>query len=508
MPRNTRSTRSAILSQRPRGSRPDLPGQLSHHLRNNGWAKPGQRIGVAVSGGADSVALFLLLLELREKLGIVLSVAHFNHQLRGRSSENDEKFVARLAASHGVPCFLAHQDIAFKSRRERSNLEDAARRARYAFFERLVSQGKLDRIAVAHTSDDQAETVLAHLLRGSGLAGLAGIHPEFGSVFRPLLNFRRADLRAYLRARRQPWREDLTNRDTKRTRARIRLKLVPFLQKHFQPLVVEHLCQLAEFARIDETWLTSCATERLNSLAAEIEGEVRIPVAHFRPTLDLQPKDREIPNNLTFARALAGRMVRLLVARVKPGSGQLSAVHVDAVLRLAQQPDSGNLVQLPGAVEVRRLRDCLCFRPSSAGSGRSRTLPSSFSHTIQLGPSPVDVLLREQSCCLRFRVIDWSAQGRDTSIRGALLDRDRVGLPLVVRNWRPGDSMRPIGHQKPHKLSRMLNELGVSRWQKASWPVLDSAGKIAWTRGLPVCAEFAVGSSTRQALVISEVPYS
>jgi len=508
MPRNTRSTRSAILSQRPRGSRPDLPGQLSHHLRNNGWAKPGQRIGVAVSGGADSVALFLLLLELREKLGIVLSVAHFNHQLRGRSSENDEKFVARLAASHGVPCFLAHQDIASKSRRERSNLEDAARRARYDFFERLVSQGKLDRIAVAHSADDQAETVLAHLLRGSGLAGLAGIHPEFGSVFRPLLNFRRADLRAYLRARRQPWREDLTNRDTKRTRARIRLKLVPFLEKHFQPLVVEHLCQLAEFARIDEAWLTSCATERVNSLAAEIEGEVRIPVAHFRPTLDLQPKDREIRNNLTFARALAGRMVRLLVARVKPGSGQLSAVHVDAVLRLAQQPDSGNLVQLPGAVEVRRLRDCLCFRPSSAGSGRSGPLPSSFSHNIQLGPSPVDVLLREQSCCLRFRVIDWSAQGRDTSITGALLDRDRVGLPLVVRNWRPGDSMRPIGHQKPHKLSRMLNELGVSRWQKASWPVLDSAGKIAWTRGLPVCAEFAVGSSTRRALVISEVPYS
>lgn len=509
MPRNSRSTRTAVLAPRPHGSHPDLAGLVFQHLRNNDWVKPGQRIGVAVSGGADSVALFLLFLELREKLGIVLSVVHFNHKLRGRSSENDEKFVASLAASHRVPCFLTHEDIASKSRRERSNLEDAARRARYAFFERLVSQGKLDRIAVAHTADDQAETVLAHLLRGSGLAGLAGIHPEFGSVFRPFLHFRRADLRAYLRGRRQPWREDLSNRDTKRTRARIRLKLVPFLEKHFQPMVVEHLCQLADFARTDEGWLTSSARERVNSLATEVEEELRIPVAHLRPALELQ-QDREIGDakNLEFVRAITSRMVRLLVAKVKPASGQLSAVHVGAVLRLAQQPDSGNLVQLPGGVEVRRLRDCLCFRAAPAGSVHSVPVGHSFLHTIELGASPVAVLLGDQSCCLRFTVIDWSAQGRDTSITGAVLDRERVGLPLVVRNWRPGDSMRPVGHQKPHKLSRMLNELGVSRWQKVSWPVLESGGKIAWTRGLPVGAEFAVGSFTRQALVISEVPYS
>ena len=150
---------------------------------------PGQRVGVAVSGGADSLALLLLLFELKEKLGIVVSIVHFNHKLRGRASDADEKFVAKLAERLGLPFFVDREDISGKSKRERANLEDAARRARYAFFERLVAEGQLDKIAVAHTADDQAETVLAHILRGTGLAGLGGIHPEFGCVFRPLLQF-------------------------------------------------------------------------------------------------------------------------------------------------------------------------------------------------------------------------------------------------------------------------------------------------------------------------------
>src|SRR5208282_5231773 len=152
-----------------------LASSHSPHLR------PGQRIGVAVSGGADSVALLHLLLELRDKLGLVLSVVHLNHKLRGRASDADEKFVAKLAAKHGLPFFVAREDVSAKAKRERVNLEDAARRARYAFFDGLVSEGQLERIAVAHTADDQAETVIAHILRGTGLAGLAGIHPETGA---------------------------------------------------------------------------------------------------------------------------------------------------------------------------------------------------------------------------------------------------------------------------------------------------------------------------------------
>ena len=159
------------------------------------FLRPGDRVGVAVSGGADSVALLLLLLELRERLGIVLSTLHFNHKLRGKASDADEKFVAKLAAKHGLEFHSASGDIAKKAKKERANLEDTARRARYDYFRSLVDSGVCTRIAVAHTVDDQAETVLAHILRGTGLAGLSGIHPVAGPVLRPLLTIRRLELR-------------------------------------------------------------------------------------------------------------------------------------------------------------------------------------------------------------------------------------------------------------------------------------------------------------------------
>lgn len=491
------------------------PSELAHkllrHLHGCDWAHPGKRVAVAVSGGADSVALLLLFLELREPLGIVLSVAHFNHQLRGRASDGDEKFVAALASRHGLSFFVWRDDIASKAARERANLEDAARRARYSFFESLARENHLDKVAVAHTADDQAETVLSHILRGTGLAGLGGIHPEAGIVFRPLLTFRRSELRAYLRARRQAWREDATNRDTSRLRARIRHKLLPVLEKRFQSAVVEHLSQLADLARDEDAWLESSAELRLFLCASESDGEWRIsirdlvapsvPPGEQTPSPAWQAWTRRAPD------AMSKRMIRLLVKKAKPHSGQLSSVHVLAVLHLAQQPGSGKSLPLPGGVEVRRERDLLCFRPHAKNSRQNaaETRLSAYSHTLNLQTGQADVPLVEHSCCLHFRVIDWPPEGRETILTGAVLDRDSLRSPLVVRNWRPGDSVQPLGHRKRHKLSRLLNEAGVSRWQKASWPVLTCGGSVVWTRGLPVAVDFAATSSTRKGVVITEV---
>lgn len=487
--------------------------RLFHSLRENHWAPAGQRIGVAVSGGADSVALLFLLFELKQKLGIVLSVVHFNHKLRGRASDTDERFVSNLARRLELPFLVDREDISRKSKRERANLEDAARRARYAFFERLVAARQLDTIAVAHTADDQAETVLSHILRGTGLAGLGGIHPEFGSIFRPLLHFRRAGLRAYLRSRRQDWREDATNRDTKRTRARIRLKLMPLLEKQFQPSVVDHLCRLADLARADDGWLDFSANWRVVALARHSDDGLRIRVSDLLAIPEIQGEIATEHELLLGARkynfAMTSRMIRRMVEMAKSHAGQLASVHVEAVLRLAQPPASGKSLPLPGGVEVRRERDSLVFRPAAGkSSGRARPDPPPFSHSLNLESDTAEVPLVEQSCCLCFRVIDWPLQGRETIVTGAVLDRERFGTPLVLRNWRPGDSMQPLGHQKRHKLSRLLNELGVNRWQKPSWPVLACADGIAWTRGLPVAVEFAARDSTRKAVVITEVPIS
>src|SRR6266850_2349924 len=275
--------------------------------------RPGDRVGAAVSGGADSVALLLLLLGLGEKLGVVLSVVHFNHKLRGKASDADEKFVAKLAAKHGLEFHTASVHVAKKAKKERANLEDAARRARYDYFRSLVESGALARVAVAHTADDQAETVLAHILRGTGLTGLGGIHPVAGPVIRPLLHVRRGELRTYLRAKKQKWREDATNRDTTRTRARIRRKLLPLLEKQFQPAIVEHLATLADLAREDEAFLEAVAARRAAELVQKWGEGLQIAATDL-----LGP-----PSRMEEAQALSKRLVRHIVKSLKPHSGQL-----------------------------------------------------------------------------------------------------------------------------------------------------------------------------------------
>jgi tRNA(Ile)-lysidine synthase len=498
-------SRKSQPGKRAAQRRSELATRLLHVLR--GRVHAGQRVGLAVSGGADSVALLHLLLELRDELGIVLFAVHFNHQLRGNASRTDETFVKELALRHGVPFFVGRENVGARSRQEKANLEDTARRARYAYFRNIAAEEHLDRIAVAHTAEDQAETVLAHILRGTGLAGLRGIHPEAGVVFRPLLGFRRAELRKYLRERRQRWREDATNRDTKRMRARIRHKLLPLLEKQFSSAAVEHLCELATLAREDDAWLESSAELRVFLSAKERKDEWRISVRELTP--GVSPGGPAAGEESAYPRrapeAMAKRIIRALVRKVKPRTGQLNAVHVHAVLRLALQPESGKSIQLPGGVEVRREREDLVFRAAEARSSATGSAKA-LAVQVDLSSGTATAELVEHSYRLRFRVIDWPPEGRETNVTGAVLDRDTLSVPLVVRNWRAGDSVRLLGHQRSHKLSRLLNEAGVSRWEKASWPVLTSGGKIAWCRGLVVAADFAATPSTRKGVVIEEVP--
>ena len=310
------------------------------------------RIGVAVSGGADSVALLLLLAELRAQLGLVISAVHFNHRLRAIASDGDEKFVAALAEKLGVTLHVGHADVAAKAKREKANLEDAARRARYAFFSQLAEQGVVDLVATAHTMDDQAETVLAHILRGTGIAGLAGIHPTAGCVVRPLLALRREELRKYLRARRQTWREDATNRDTTRTRARVRQKLLPLLTKQFNPAVIEHLAALADRAREQSSFIESLASQLFAKLVKLSDGTAQISLADLLHPLGIADSDGAV---------LQARLIAKIIERVKQRPGQILATHLEAILRLARSGETHKRVQLPGGVDVVRERESLAF---------------------------------------------------------------------------------------------------------------------------------------------------
>jgi tRNA(Ile)-lysidine synthase len=351
--------------------------------------------------------------------------------------------------------------------------------------------------------------VLAHLLRGTGLAGLGGIHPVAGPVIRPLLNVRRSELRHYLRARKQTWREDATNRDTKRMRARIRKQLLPLLEKQFQPAVVEHLASLAELAREDEADLQGQAELRVLALAKETKGGLRIPardIAGPRSTAGNLPKETSEDFGIAISSAgVRKRMVRHMIAKIKPRAGQLGANHVETVLELARVGQSGSLLSLPGGVEVRRERDELFFLAvDKTEKTSSHAAPREYEYKIDLARGEEEVCVTELGCVFRLKVIDWPLKRGETSKDGAVLDRDRLLFPIVLRNWRPGDRLRPQGHRSAHKLKRLLNEKRVSRWERDGWPVLTSGGVLAWARGFPVAAEFAANERTRAGIVVAE----
>ena len=487
--------------------RSKLEVQVLRWMRDRGVPHAGERVGVAVSGGADSVALLLLLQELCKELGIVLSVVHLNHKLRGRAADADEKFVARLAAKHKLAFHVERIDVQRLAKQKKANLEDTARRERYAFFERLIAARQLDGVAVAHTADDQAETVLAHILRGTGLAGLGGIHPVAGHVFRPLLEIRRAELRKYLKANKQLWREDATNRDTTKMRARIRHKLLPLMEKEFQTQVVEHLGTLADLAREDEAFLEALAKHCYEAVVRRDEQRSAVDVGWLtqpRVEKDFTTESAELTEKR--GRALSARIVRLMVEGLKPRPGQLNAEHVRAVLKLAACGASGKKLELPGNVEVSRERDVIVFRVDS-GNRKTKSEGKSaggFAYSIELGKEESAVRVPQLGCVFRFRVIDWPEKTGDTRQTGTALDRDALRAPLVLRSWRPGDKLHPTGHRNAHKLKRLLNKKHVGQRDREGWPVLTSGGVLAWARGFPVAVEFAANDRTRTGVVIVE----
>jgi tRNA(Ile)-lysidine synthase len=306
--------------------------------------RAGDRVAVAVSGGADSVALLELLLEARDRLGIVVSVAHFNHCLRGGESQADAEFVERLAGVREVAFFGACAETLHGS-----NVEARARQDRYRFFEQLVRQGCAGKVATAHTADDQAETVLARLLRGGGPAGLAGILPVVrdGTVVRPLLEVRRAELRAWAAARSLTWREDSSNLDRRFLRNRLRQELIPQLERDYNPGIVTVLSHTAEVARSEEAhWQRYIEKLAARSILQGPEG----------PKLLLE-------DFVQLDEAQQRRLIRAAVAQAKGDLLRLDFEHVERVRCLALGGRAGarrsgepRVVEIPD-VRVERQRE-------------------------------------------------------------------------------------------------------------------------------------------------------
>lgn len=484
----------------------DLLLKVEEAIRKEQLLEPGARVAVACSGGADSVALLHLLAELKDRLGLRLLVCHLNHRLRGAEADADQAFVRQLAERLELEFLVRREDVAGRAKRDRLNLEEAGRRARLEFFAWLIADGKADAVALAHTLDDQAETVLARLLRGAGTKGLAGIfpvvepfppqsgrgaqHPQ-GRLVRPLLGIRRAELREYLARCEQPWREDATNLDRRRLRNRLRLEVLPRLS----PTAIEHLARLAAHAREEESFWAAYVEEKFAQLAHFTEGG----------WLELDIRGLLSPDALLARlsarrarearRAVARRLLRRALAEVRGELRRITQTHVEGILRLAEHGQSGQRVSLPGA-EVERRFDRLLFHPAAARP----QLPSDFRLQVD---APGGVRLPGGGS-LSFQVIPVGEPKKRYNECSRLVDAGRAPFPLVVRNWQPGDAYQPLGSGRVKKLKELFQERRVPRQERARTPVVLREEEIICVPRFGVAAAFGLTPASRAALLIEE----
>jgi tRNA(Ile)-lysidine synthase len=313
-----------------------LHQQVRRTLRRHGLCPPGSRLCVGVSGGSDSVALTLILREVAGALDFsIVTLAHLNHRLRP-TADRDAQFCHEFAARLGLPLATDTVDVQAYAASERLSVENAARQARYAFLHRAAADAAADRIAVGHTRDDQAETVLLKLIRGAGLAGLGGIYPQRGVVIRPLLDVARADLRAFLASSGQTWVEDESNESLNNPRNRIRHRVLPELDTAYGGPTRPGIARAASLAREDGQWLDDVADRRFEAIAIT------------------QPNGLELDGSLLAAEpAPIRRRIMLKAMRTLAGRREVGLEHVEAALEVLS--GTSGAVDVPGSrLELRR----------------------------------------------------------------------------------------------------------------------------------------------------------
>ncbi|MGQ9672316.1 MAG: tRNA lysidine(34) synthetase TilS [Candidatus Aminicenantales bacterium] len=438
----------------------------------------GDKVLIAYSGGPDSTALLAAFLELRKLYSLRLTLAHFNHRLR-RSAAADEKFAIQVAQEHALPLYLRRENIRAYARQHRLNIEDAGRQRRYAFLRQTAAKIGATKIATGHTMTDQAETFLLRLLRGSGPGGLTGIAPCVdGLIIRPLLAVERSEIESFLKARQLPFRIDESNYDRRYLRNRVRLELIPFLEKRFEPRIVRQIARLVDVWREEE--------EFLNGMS-QTEAKRAIRLKDDQIWLDMKAVH-------SLSLPLARRVVRIFLAQIKGDLKRIGYRNVEAVRQLGENKE----VQLPGGPVLWREKSRVFLKPAP----RSKATWEYYWDGIEKLTIPEIGL----SFSGRGRKIK-SARARrlpfDDS-RRAILDRACLRFPLLVRNRRPGDRYRPLGAPGSKRLKEILRHRGIPLAQREAMPVFLSNNQIIWVLGLPVAEPFKVGPKTGEIFIIEK----
>jgi tRNA(Ile)-lysidine synthase len=422
------------------------------------------------------MVLLHTLWQLRESFPLRLYVAHLNHQMRPNAAE-DAAFVETTAHALGLSCICEIRDVPTYQQQQKLSPEDAARRVRYAFLRATASQLGAHRIAVGHTADDQAETVLLHLLRGTGLRGLGGIPPTRGPIIRPLIRVPRMAILEYVRTHRLLFHEDPSNAQRRYTRNRIRLDLLPALRQHYNPRLVQALCTTAQLLADDEAALQAVAHQHfVSARLADTPASLQLNIAVLT----------------SLPLALQRRVLREALSELMSDLQGATSTHLAAILALLR-PGAGNKRRaLPQGVVVERQYDVLLMH---------RQAPSA---AVQVDvPLPIPGVCRVEALGVTIvsaRLSRHAAAGPFPTGDVTWLDAESVGRDVRVRTRRSGDRLQPLGSVYVKKLKAFLIDAKVPRAVRDRLPLLVTSAGIAWVAGVRPAEWAKVTPATRTIL--------
>ena len=475
-----------------------LHNQVIRAIRARALLHPGQSVLVAVSGGPDSVALLSILHGLAAAWKLSLSVVHCNYGLRGVESDEDASFVAALCRRLHVPCCVRSLHIGVREAGVSSSLQARARDLRYRLFRDLAAERQFDRVALGHTADDQAETILLRMLRGAGLRGLAGMpHIRERLFVRPLLGVTRAEILAYLAAVGLSYRTDSSNASSRYLRNRVRHEVLPILES-LAPAATRLLARQADVLRADDRFLEVLAARALRRVTQRRDATmVILDRAAF----------------LQHPTALQRRMLRLAIHALAPASSGprsdllLSMLASIATRRAGQTWRVGPLVVVSEQEAVALTRKGEPLRPSGSRDGSPAAASVSDSEVVRLHTLPSTTSWPRTGEVIHVRRVT-KARGlalfTQPSPDAALFDADRLALPLTIRSWRPGDWFMPTGMAgRRKKLQDYFTDAKLGRSMREHIPLLLSDEKIAWIVGRRIDARFAATASTNRFIVAS-----
>ncbi len=488
----------------------ELESRVKDFIQQHKLISPGERIVVAVSGGADSVCLLHVLARCQAELDIKLYVAHLNHQLRGAESEADAKYVADLAARLDVPITVGKRDVAAYKAERGCSIEEAARELRYDFLAKVADAVGADRVAIGHTRDDRVETILMHILRGTGTSGLRGLEPcspvPFKSrqpsaishqplAIRPLLDVTREGTMNYCQEHQLAPRIDSSNLSLSFFRNRCRLELLPLLRE-YNPNVDQALLRLAEIANDDISFIEQQALQLWDEVAKGEDGVIYL--------------DKKKTTVLPLA--LQRQLIRLALARTLGNTRDIEANHIEAIRALLSKP-VGKKVSLP--------HNIICHGEyNEVAIARQAKPPHTLDQPLLQGSFPLNI--PGETVLPRWRVIASispvvasfslsSLRGLSRAKRGnstkqsssslvAEFDLQPAGTELFVRQRQPGDSFQPLGMDRPKKLQRFMVDAKIPLSWRDHMSLVCSPRQILWVVGWRIDDRVKITGTTREIL--------